>query len=223
MSDVQAGYDAVYRVIGEAKQGVYINGLIWRAVHAFRDALSIPPTAPLSGLAAEAVEADKAHWDQVAFEATESLLIKADEKLAAVVAVCDKYEPMAARNDEVKFGANVVLKAVREALAAPPAEAARQCHNGHPFVDTDMEAEGRTPDPRWCNTCGEADPAEAVEADGAGLPNYDHAASKALTDLLRPTPEQVEAESACEVCGGLLNPEWPADDPCDLLSKEPTS
>jgi hypothetical protein len=34
-----------------------------------------------------------------------------------------------------------------------------QCHNGHPFVpgeDVDMVAEGRQPDPRWCNTCGEA-------------------------------------------------------------------
>lgn len=33
------------------------------------------------------------------------------------------------------------------------------CHNGHPFepgVDTDMATEGRQPDPRWCNVCGEA-------------------------------------------------------------------
>jgi hypothetical protein len=33
-----------------------------------------------------------------------------------------------------------------------------QCHNGHPFepgIDSDMAAEGRTPDPRWCNVCGE--------------------------------------------------------------------
>lgn len=33
------------------------------------------------------------------------------------------------------------------------------CHNGHPFapgIDIDMIAEGRDPDPRWCNVCGEA-------------------------------------------------------------------
>jgi hypothetical protein len=32
------------------------------------------------------------------------------------------------------------------------------CKNGHPFepgVDVDMAAEGRSPDRRWCNTCGE--------------------------------------------------------------------
>jgi hypothetical protein len=32
------------------------------------------------------------------------------------------------------------------------------CHNGHPFepgIDVDMTGEGRTPDARWCNVCGD--------------------------------------------------------------------
>lgn len=31
-------------------------------------------------------------------------------------------------------------------------------HGDHifkPGIDVDMEAEGRSPDPRWCNVCGE--------------------------------------------------------------------
>lgn len=35
---------------------------------------------------------------------------------------------------------------------------AQMCHNGHRFepgIDVDMTAEGRSPDPRWCNVCGE--------------------------------------------------------------------
>lgn len=41
------------------------------------------------------------------------------------------------------------------------------CHNGHPFKpgeDTDMEAEGRSPDPTWCNVCGEKRPTNLREA-----------------------------------------------------------
>lgn len=36
--------------------------------------------------------------------------------IAAVEAVCDEYEPMNARNDDIRFGADAVLRAVREAI-----------------------------------------------------------------------------------------------------------
>lgn len=50
---------------------------------------------------------------------------------------------------------------VRAALEAalPHLVPADMCHNGHPFEpgeDLDMEHEGRSPSPHWCNVCGEA-------------------------------------------------------------------
>jgi hypothetical protein len=72
-----------------------------------------------------------------------------------------------------------ILRHFRAALAAPaatPGPTEETCHNGHPFapgIDTDMEAEGRSPDPRWCNVCGETrrpgvaatpEPTEATQA-----------------------------------------------------------
>lgn len=56
---VQPGYDAVYAVLGSANLPVEMNGFVWRAVHAFREALGIRATDPLI---AEEVEAARPKW-----------------------------------------------------------------------------------------------------------------------------------------------------------------
>jgi hypothetical protein len=47
-TSVQTGYDAVYGVLAEAQQSREVNGLVWRGVHAFREAMGIPGSAPLT-------------------------------------------------------------------------------------------------------------------------------------------------------------------------------
>lgn len=57
--------------------------------------------------------------------------------------------------DCVRETARIMLAAAAPFIGAAP----DLCHNGHRFEpgeDTDMVAEGRRPDPRWCNVCGEA-------------------------------------------------------------------
>jgi hypothetical protein len=74
------------------------------------------------------------------------------EALEGAVTVVEQGIARSTRPDREGF---LMTSHVRQILAAYP----DLCHNGHPFepgVDTDMEAEGRTPDPRWCNVCGEA-------------------------------------------------------------------
>lgn len=93
-----------------------------------------------------------------------------------------------------------------------------QCHNGHPFepgIDTDMANEGRSPDPRWCNACGEgrrssievpssaigynerevSDAIQAAYAEGYKVAS-DEALSAGMTDAIRsagPLPDRSAA------------------------------
>ncbi len=59
---------------------------------------------------------------------------------------------------------------IHSPAAAPPVAAPTHGdHDFEPGIDTDMAAEGRSPDPRWCNVCGESvaapTPAEPTEAE----------------------------------------------------------
>lgn len=77
--------------------------------------------------------------------------------LAALEADKDWHKPdsMGVWRANYTRAVELVLDAAAPFMGATP----DLCHNGHPFVpgvDTDMVAEGRQPDARWCNTCGEA-------------------------------------------------------------------
>jgi hypothetical protein len=57
------------------------------------------------------------------------------------------------RTEEAKHALAAALPIIRREW-----EAEQMCHNGHRFepgIDVDMIDEGRSPDPRWCNVCGE--------------------------------------------------------------------
>lgn len=46
----------------------------------------------------------------------------------ALLGLCEKYEPMAARNEDVRFGADVVLRAIRAVLATHPEQSPLALH-----------------------------------------------------------------------------------------------
>jgi hypothetical protein len=74
---------------------------------------------------------------------------------AAAQALRDRWTIFSSVGALAYQAASTALEAAAPLMGATP----DLCHNGHPFVpgeDVDMVAEGRQPDPAWCNLCGEA-------------------------------------------------------------------
>lgn len=84
-------------------------------------------------------------------------LNEARAALAAVHALCDASEARPFTNltlgvEQVRAAAGVPEPPRREHRGAV---ARHGDHAFEPGVDLDMTAEGRSPDPTWCNVCGE--------------------------------------------------------------------